>query len=111
VLGDQQVAGGRHGDVADLADLEARVVDGFDDAQFVVLYPRDNEACRKAVSLYRAALDDASSFDTWLLEDVLAYLSSNAAADWPSMVFSRYCDFSRLEKALGNGTSGRGYER
>jgi hypothetical protein len=76
-----------------------RVADGFEDAQFVVLYPRDNEACRRAVDAYRATLSDASSFDTWHLEDVLGVLSANTAAAWPAIVFDRYCNFTKLENA------------
>jgi hypothetical protein len=73
-----------------------RAADGFEDAQFVVLYPRDNEACRRAVQAYGATLTEVSSFDTWLLEDVLGFLSANTDAEWPRLVFDRYCDFSKL---------------
>jgi hypothetical protein len=73
-----------------------RHVDGFEDAQFVVLYPRENEACRRAVEAYRATLSDARSFDTWLLEDVLGFLAANTSAAWPALVFDRYCNFTKL---------------
>lgn len=72
------------------------MADGFEDAQFVVLYPRENDACRRAVEAYRAALSDASSFDTWLLEDVVGLLSASTTAKWPALVFERYCDFAKL---------------
>ncbi len=74
-----------------------RDADGFEDARFVVLYPRENEACRRAVEAYRATLTDASSFDTWHLEEVLGFLSANTSAAWPGIVFDRYCNFTKLE--------------
>lgn len=73
-----------------------RSADGFDDAQFVVMHPRENEACRTAVEAYRATLRDATSFDVWILEDVLAFLVANADAEWPKLVFDRYCNFEKL---------------
>jgi len=75
-------------------------VDGYDDAQFVTLYPRDNAACRDAVADYRATLTDTSSFDTWILEDVVDHLASAASTNWLSLVYDRYCDFARLDRAL-----------
>jgi hypothetical protein len=77
-----------------------RAVDAFEDAQFVVLYPKDNEACRRAVEAYRGTLSDSSSFGTWLLEDVLAFLMANTTSDWPALVFDRYCDFSKIDRRL-----------
>jgi hypothetical protein len=76
-----------------------RTVDGFESAQFVVLYPRENEACRRAVEAYRGTLADTSSFNWWILEDVLAFLSANTAEEWPGGVFDRYCDFSKLTRS------------
>lgn len=81
-----------------------RVVDAFEDAQFVVLHPRENEACRTAIEAYRASLSDTSSFDSWLLEDLLHFLVTNTDAEWPSLVFDRYCDFSKLDRALTPST-------
>lgn len=77
-----------------------RAADGFDDAQFVVLYPKDNEACRRAVDAYRDTLSDASGFGSWLLEDVLDFSRTHATKEWPSLVFDRYCDFSKVDRRL-----------
>ncbi len=77
-----------------------RRVDAFEDSQFVVLYPKENAACRRAIDGYRATLTDATSFDTWLLEDVLAFLAAHTSNPWPSQVFDRYCDFAKLDRLL-----------
>jgi hypothetical protein len=79
-----------------------RTTDGYDDGIFVVLHPKDNKKCCDAVTAYRKALSDSSSFDAWLLEDVLKFLSMNTTAEWPHLVFDRYCDFAKLIRATTN---------
>jgi hypothetical protein len=74
--------------------------DEFEDALFVVLYPQENEACRKAVDSYRVALSDSSSFDAWIIEDMLSFLSKHTADEWPKIVYDRYCDFAKLTSIL-----------
>lgn len=73
-----------------------RAADQFDDGLFVVLYPRENEACREAVEGYRAALSGGSSFGSWVLEDMLGFLSENTTDEWPKIVYDRYCNFEKI---------------
>ena len=77
-----------------------RAADEFEDALFVVLYPRENDACRKAVEDYRSALIDDSSFGSWILEDVLVFLSENTSDEWPKIVYNRYCNFAKIYDQL-----------
>lgn len=80
-----------------------KLKDGFDDALFVVLYPRDNKACDAATTSYRELLEDSSSFDSWLIEDVLNFLSVNTKDAWPAVVYDRYCDFGKIDRRLSEG--------
>jgi len=66
-----------------------RLVDGFDEAKFVVL-----------IHAYRRTLSNESSFDTWLLDDVLGFLATSTRERWPTEVFDRDCNFSKLDDAL-----------
>jgi hypothetical protein len=48
-----------------------RLVDGFDDGAFVVLYLRDNPHVEAALSRYRLQLTNEDSFSAWTMEDVV----------------------------------------
>lgn len=43
---------------------------------------------------------------SWSLEDVVDRLLTNGAGTWAQRVFDRYCDFSKIERALATGTEG-----
>ena len=81
-----------------------RANDKYDDALFVMLYPKANEHCRVAVEAYQASLSNTDSFASWSLEDVVERLLTNGAGTWAQRVFDRYCDFSKIERALAMRT-------
>lgn len=74
--------------------------DAYEDGMFVMLYPRANEHCDAAATNYSTLLSNQSTFGNWLLEDVLNALIANTASTWPRKVFDRYCDFTKIERAL-----------
>lgn len=78
-----------------------RVADGYEDALFVVLAPKDNQHCDDAVKAYRAQLEDAGSFDTWILEDVVKSLARSSTNEWIGRFRDRYCAFERIERECG----------
>lgn len=77
-----------------------RLVDGYEDALFVVLFPKDNDACQTVVNAYRSTLVDSSSFDSWYIEDVLNVLSRHTSEEWPRLVYDRYCRFDKVDAAM-----------
>jgi hypothetical protein len=77
-----------------------KIVDGYDDALFVMLYPRENPHCSSAVEAYRRCLSDKSSFASWTLEDVVACLRQHSRAEWISLVADRYLGFAKVDRRL-----------
>lgn len=77
-----------------------RSVDGYDDALFVMLHPKDNEHCRNAVAAYRACLADDRSFAAWTLEDVATCLQLPLRHDWVNLFIDRYLAFEKIDKLL-----------
>ena len=76
-----------------------RSVDCYDDALFVMLYPKDNEDCREAIAAYRACLTDDSSFAAWTLEDVATCLLP-LRRHWVNLFIDRYLAFEKIDKRL-----------
>ena len=77
------------------------MVDGFDDAIFVFLYPAGNSACVNAVADYRGCLTREESFCPWTLEKVVEALRSHTDAQWVEHFFARYLDFGLFETLEG----------
>lgn len=74
--------------------------DNFEDAFFVLLYPKANCYYSQAVEDYRKCLCDASSFQSWTLEDMVQRLMAHSCAKWIQSFHHRYLDFSRVEELL-----------
>ena len=72
-------------------------VDGFEDAFFVILGPKDNSYLSEAVQEYRQCLSDDGSFQSWTLEDLVERLMAHSSAGWILDFHHRYLDFSRLD--------------
>lgn len=81
-----------------------RDVDGYDDAVFVMLYPRDNAHVRDAVNRYRACLADPATFAAWTLEDFVGRLRERSAADWIDRFIDRYLAFEKIGRRLAAGS-------
>lgn len=72
---------------------------GYDEGSFVFLYPRDNEACAKALAAYRTHLTSSDTFSVWTLEDFVSALRATSEAPWIAELDRRYLDFPRAERA------------
>jgi len=77
-----------------------RVVDGYDDAAFVVLYPQDNTRVRDAIAAYRTCLVDTTTYAAWTLEDIARRLLDLSAADWIGRFIDRYLAFEKIDRRL-----------
>ena len=77
-----------------------KIENQFDDAFFAVLYPKDNEACEKAVRSYRECLSSGESFQVWKLECFVEQLRHYSSADWIENFKSRYLDFEVLNRLV-----------
>ncbi len=77
-----------------------RHTDGYDDGLFVFLRPRDNIACARAVSEYRACLSNENTFSEWLLEDVVTALRRHTKAEWVELFHDRYLAFDKVDTEL-----------
>ena len=74
--------------------------DEFEDAFFVLLYPKANCYYSQAVEDYRKCLCDASSFQSWTLDDLVQRLMTRSSAKWIQSFHHRYLDFSPVDEAL-----------
>lgn len=74
-------------------------VDGFTDAFFAFLYPRENSACAEVVAQYASALSDPRSFTPWTLEDLVAGIASQTDASWVDAFEERYLSFEQIDQA------------
>jgi len=61
--------------------------DHHEDALFVMLYPKDNEAVGDAIKNYRNCLTNDNSFAAWTLEDVTRCIKTKTASDWIEQFF------------------------
>ena len=77
-----------------------RIQDGYADAVFVTLYPRDNNHVSAALEAYRAQLISDSSFAGWTLEDFVAALRRCSDANWIDQFEDRYLAFDKIELKL-----------
>ncbi len=75
-----------------------RIVDGYADGLFVMLYPRDNPHVSDAVAAYRTLLTDQSSFAAWTLEDVIGKLRKQSDAQWIDAFHDRYLAFEKIDQ-------------
>ena len=82
-----------------------RLVDGFDDGVFVVLYPRDNPHVSAALDRYRLQLTNEDSFSAWTMEEVDDVLRELSPAPWVDAFYGRYLDFSKIDAALAMGSA------
>lgn len=85
----------------------ARIVDGYEDALFAVIYPKDNAARRDAVATYRSCLTERSSFVVWTLEEVAAQLKAASSAAWIDLFIDRYLSFVKVDRRLSELDAGR----
>ena len=77
-----------------------RDVDGYDEAAFVMLYPRDNAHVRDAIATYRACLIDSAMFAGWTLEDFADCIRNRSNADWIGRFSDRYLAFEKIDRRL-----------
>jgi len=77
-----------------------RKTDGYDDALFVILFPRDNVHCGAAVAKYKALLTNTDSFASWHLEDVVGQLLTIDSKGWARQFSDRYCNYGKIGRAL-----------
>jgi hypothetical protein len=73
----------------------------FEDGGVVVLYPRLNEACAKAVEKYWACLSDTSTFDAWEIEQLADAIGDVAETDWVAAFAQRYLAVEVTEEQGG----------
>ena len=71
---------------------------GGEKGRFVLLYPRDNEACARAARDYRAALTAAETFEAWTLESLVEDLRVAGAGRWLEAFSDRYLAFEKLHR-------------
>ncbi len=71
---------------------------GYDEGAFVFLAPRDNTACARAVTAYRAQLTSDATLMTWALEDVVA-AEREAGVPNAAALAARYLDWEMVERA------------
>ena len=74
-------------------------VDGFSDAFFAFLYPRENSACADVVARYTRALSEPRSFTPWTLEDVVAAIGAETDVAWVGAFEERYLSFLQIDRA------------
>lgn len=74
--------------------------DEFEDAFFVLLHPEVNSYYSEAVEEYLECLCDASSFQSWTLDDLVQRLMTRSSAKWIQSFHHRYLDFSPVDEAL-----------
>ena len=73
-----------------------RMVDRFDEADFVFVYPEINTACSRAVELYRSCLVDCDTFEAWTLDRFVDCLARHSDAEWIALFHDRYLNMDRL---------------
>lgn len=73
-----------------------RMQNGFSDAAFVFLYPRDNACCHEAVQAYASCLSDQTTFMPWTLENLVAALDTESGKEWIARFKERYLAFDQL---------------
>ena len=74
--------------------------DHYEDALFVMLYPKDNRHVKDAVTEYRNCLSNDSSFSEWTLEDVCSCLKKYSTAGWINLFIDRYLAFEKVTARL-----------
>ena len=77
-----------------------RIVDGYGDALFVMLYPRANEHVSAAVRDYSVQLKNPDSFASWTIEDFVAQLRELSDASWIGTFIDRYLAFDKIDRHL-----------
>jgi hypothetical protein len=77
-----------------------QIEDGYDDAMFVVLYPKDNTHVSAALGAYREQLSRESSFAAWTLEDLVESLRGATEATWVDAFTDRYLAFGKVDQHL-----------
>ncbi len=88
-----------------------RQADGYDDALFVTLYPKDNHHVSDALREYCAQLLNGDSFAAWPMEDFVGKLASASDAAWIAAFTDRYLAFDKIEQKLNAyHKSGRRHE-
>ena len=66
---------------------------GYADAFFAFLYPKDNDCCSRAVASYRECLRDDTSFTAWTLEAIVDAIRAAGAGAWIDTLAARYLAF------------------
>jgi len=77
-----------------------RLADGFADGFFVLLSPKDNNACTEAVAAYRECLDCADTFEHWTLEQVAGTIRQFRDDPWIAAFQNRYLNFTKVDCRL-----------
>lgn len=72
---------------------------GYEDAFFAFLYPKDNEPCADAVEAYRTCLLSETSFVPWTLEVVVDAIKAEGGAPWIHALERRYLGFDKIDSA------------
>ena len=70
----------------------------YDEGAFVLLSPRANVACERALDRYRAHVSSDATFRTWHLEDFARHLArATDEAPWTAELEDRYVAFERAD--------------
>ena len=77
-----------------------RDVDEYDDAIFVILYPKDNLHVSHAIAEYKMCLLNEKSFADWTLEDFCDNLRKHSQAEWINQFNNRYLAFNKISDRL-----------
>lgn len=77
-----------------------KIKNNYEDALFIVLYPKDNGHVAEAVKGYRADLIQTESFDAWTLEEFVVMLKKYSDANWIDLFYNRYLAFDKVETLL-----------
>lgn len=66
------------------------IVDGFDDASSVLLFPVENEACWQAAEMYSSCLTDGRTFMAWTMERLVEVIRKVQPSAWIESFALRY---------------------
>jgi hypothetical protein len=78
----------------------AKIEGGYEDAMFVMLYPRENMHVSGAAKEYLKYLVIPDSFASWTLEDFFRLLQKYSQATWMNLFYNRYLAFEKIDAML-----------
>jgi hypothetical protein len=79
-----------------------QINDGYDDALFVMLHPRDNIHVTAAINEYMKNLKRVETFASWTLEDFVSKLREKSTNAWIEKFYDRYLAFDKIKNGLSS---------